>query len=168
MSTFNPFTTTVMPKFVKYIVSAHKVVHDSALPGTVAELINIRASQINGCGACLDMHVKDAEAAGETAVRLSLIAAWRETTVFTEPERAVLELTEHATRLADSRGIPDNVWNQVAHHFDDEQLAAIVAQISLINAFNRLNVITRQQGGSYDPARFAQAVAAATNVPQPA
>ncbi len=164
MTRFNVFGTAVMPKFVKYIVSAGKVVHDSPLPDALAELINIRASQINGCGACLDMHVKDAAAAGETAVRLSLVAAWRETSVFTEPERAVLELTESATRLADGRGIPDEVWGEVIRHFDDDQLAAIVAQVSLINAFNRLNVIIQQKGGSYDPANYAQALAAATTV----
>lgn len=163
MARFNVFATAVMPKFVKYVVSASRVVQASSLPRTLEELVNIRASQINGCGACLDMHVKEALAAGESPLRLSLVAAWRETTVFTDAERAVLALTEQATRLADSSGIDDEVWAEVAAHFDDEQLAAIVAQVSLINALNRLNVITQQKGGSYDPARLAEAQAAATS-----
>ena len=150
-----------MPKFVKYIVSANRVLEESALPTSIDELVNIRASQINGCGACLDMHVKDALAAGETPLRLSLVAAWRETTVFSEAERAALELTEQATRLADSRGIDDAVWTDAAAHFDEEQLAALVGRVALINAFNRVNVILQEKGGSYDPTRRTALVTAA-------
>ena len=167
MARFNAFATNVMPKFVKYIVSAGRVVEESALPRSIGELVNIRASQINGCGACLDMHVKDAAAAGETPLRLSLVAAWRETTVFTDAERAALELTERATRLADSRGIDDAVWADVAAHFDEEQLAALVARIALINTFNRMNVLMQEKGGSYDPARRADVVAAVASGSDP-
>ena len=148
---FDMFTATITPKFVKHIVSANRVVRDSSLPRTIEELVNIRASQINGCGACLDMHLKEAARAGEDPLRLGLIAAWRETTVFTAAERAALELTEQGTRLADGGGVTDDAWADAAQHFDDEQLAALVAQISLINAFNRMNVIVKVPGGGYEP-----------------
>lgn len=145
----DPFGTTTGPKIAKYIVSAHRAVAESALPAATAELVNIRASQINGCGGCLDMHTKEAAHAGETALRLHLVAAWRETTVFTEAERAALELTEQGTRLADGGVVTDEVWANAAKHFDEEQLMALVGQIALINAFNRLNVILQQRGGDY-------------------
>lgn len=147
----NPLATEFAPKFVKHLIAAHRVTGTSAVPAATLELVNIRASQLNGCGICLDMHTKDAAAAGETPVRLALIAAWRETNVFTEAERAALELTEHGTRLADGAGVPDDVWANAAKHYDDEQLVALVSQIALINAFNRLGVILRQPGGDYQP-----------------
>jgi AhpD family alkylhydroperoxidase len=141
-------------KLVKHFVSANKVVLDSALPTATQELVKIRASQINGCGVCLDMHTKDAAAAGETSVRLNLVAAWREATVFTEAERAALELAERGTRIADGSGVTDEVWANAAKHFDDDQLIALVSQIALINAFNRLNVILQQPAGDYQPGQF--------------
>ncbi|WP_405675105.1 carboxymuconolactone decarboxylase family protein [Streptomyces sp. NBC_01511] len=150
----NPYGTALGPKFVKNIVSANRVVADSTLPAATQELVKIRASQINGCGGCLDMHTKDAAHAGETAVRLNLVAAWRETTVFTDAERAALELTEQGTRLADSAGVTDEAWADAAKHYDAEQLTALVSQIAVINAFNRLNAITRQRGGDYQPGQF--------------
>jgi AhpD family alkylhydroperoxidase len=143
------YATDVMPKFVKYIVSADRVLAATSLPATTQELVNIRASQINGCGACLDMHIKEAERAGETSVRLALVAAWRETTVFTDAERAALELAEQGSRLADGAGVTDEAWAEAAKYYDLEELAALVARVSLINVFNRLNVITRTPGGSY-------------------
>src|SRR6202042_2866331 len=119
------------------------------------ELVKIRASQINGCAACTDMHTKDAQHAGETAVRLNLIAAWREATAFTEAERAALELTEQGTRLAAaSPGVTDNVWSNATKDYDDEQPTALIATIAAINAWNRLNVITRQPAGDYQPGQF--------------
>ncbi len=96
------------------------------------------------------MHPTEAAAAGETAVRLSLVAPWREAHVYTEAERAALELTEHGTRLADGTGVSDEVWQHAARHFDDEQLMALVSLIALINAFNRLGVMLRQPGGDYE------------------
>ena len=141
-------------KLVKHFVSANKVVLDSALPTATKELVKIRASQINGCGVCLDMHTKDAAAAGETSVRLNLVAAWREATVFTEAERAALELAEQGTRIADGGGVGDDVWANAAKHYDDDQLIALVSQIALINAFNRLNVILQQPAGDYQPGQF--------------
>lgn len=151
----NPFKTTVGPKLVKHFVSAAKVLDDSELPVATRELVNIRASQINGCSGCLDMHTKDAAHAGETQVRLNLVAAWREATVFTDAERAALELTEQGCRLADGSGVTDEAWADAAEFYDEEQLVALVVQISLINAFNRLNVITRQPAGDYRPGQLA-------------
>lgn len=154
---FDMYAAAITPKFVKYIVSANRVIRQSTLPPTIEGLVDIRASQINGCGACLDMHVKEAVQAGETALRLSLVAAWRETTVFTDAERAALELTEQGTRLADGHGVDDAVWAAAAAHFDTEQLAALVAQIALINAFNRMNVMIRMPGGSYEVGQLEEA-----------
>jgi AhpD family alkylhydroperoxidase len=141
-------------KVVKHFVSANKAVGDMGLPAATQELVRIRASQINGCGFCLDMHTKDAAKAGETAVRLNLVACWREATVFTEAERAALELAEQGTRVADGGGVTDEAWQNAAKYYDDNQLAAIVAQIATINAFNRMNVILRQPAGDYQPGQF--------------
>ena len=151
----NPFATVFGPKFVKYLIAANTAVAGSALPPATRELVKIRASQINGCGGCLDMHTKEAAAAGETAVRLALVAAWRETTVFTDAERAALELTEQGTRLADGTGVSDEVWRNAAKHFDEEQLMALVSLIALINTFNRLGVILKQPGGDYQVGQHA-------------
>jgi len=100
------------------------------------------------------MHTKDAQAAGESFVRLSLIAAWRDATVFTEAEKAALELTEQGTRLADGTGVTDEAWANAAKHYDDDQLATLVSLIALINTYNRLNVILRQPAGSYQPGQW--------------
>lgn len=142
-------------KAVKHIVSANKVVSDSTLPAATQELVRLRASQINGCGFCTDMHAKDAAAAGEDPVRLNLVAAWREATVFTDAERAALELTEQGTRIADAAGgVTDEAWANAAKHYDEDQLAALVVQIAVINAFNRANVIVHQPAGDYQPGQF--------------
>jgi AhpD family alkylhydroperoxidase len=140
-------------KAVKYLVSANKAAADS-LPTATQELMKIRASQINGCGFCLDMHTKDAAHAGETSVRLNLLAAWREAKVFTEAERAALELTELGTRIADGGVVTDDAWANAAKHYDDDELAAIVCQIAVINAFNRMNVILQRPAGDYQPGQF--------------
>lgn len=148
----NIFGSPVAAKMIKHILSASKVAADSALPATTQELVKIRASQINGCGYCVDMHTKDAAAAGETPARLNLVAAWREATVFSEAERAALELAEQGTRIADAAGgVSDEVWANAAKHYDDEQLIALVSQIALINAFNRLNVVLQMPAGGYQP-----------------
>ena len=142
-------------KVVKYIISANKAVSDSTLPAATQELVKLRASQINGCGFCTDMHSKDAAAAGETSVRLHLVAAWREATVFTEAEWAALELAEQGTRIADAAGgVTDEAWANAAKHYDEEQLAALVSVIATINAFNRVNVLVRQPAGDYEPGQF--------------
>ena len=142
-------------KLVKHINSAEAVLHDSALPAATQELVKLRASQINGCGFCTDMHTKDALHAGESQQRLNLVAVWRDAKVFTEAERAALELAEQGTRIADAAtGVTDEAWANAAKHYDDDQLAALVSLIAEINAWNRLNVITRQPAGDYRPGQW--------------
>ncbi|MGP4085979.1 carboxymuconolactone decarboxylase family protein [Streptomyces sp. KR55] len=154
-SRLNYFGNPLAAKVLKHINSAGKVVSDSTLPTAIQELVKIRASQINGCGFCTDMHTKDAAAAGETPQRLNLIAAWREATVFTEAERAALELTEQGTRIADAAGgVTDAVWANAVKHFDEEQLVALISLIAIINAYNRINVINQQPAGDYQPGQF--------------
>ena len=143
-------------KFGKRFANASLVIAQSPLPKSTQELVALRASQINGCGWCIDLHTKEAAAAGETAVRLNLVAAWRESSVFTEPEQAALALAEEGTRLADAHhGVSDETWAQVRKHYDDDQIAALVSLIAMINAANRLGVILRQKGGSYEAGMFA-------------
>ena len=150
------YGNTVAAKFAKYINSAGAVVSASTLPAATQELVKLRASQINGCGFCTDMHSKDALHAGESQQRLNLVAAWREATVFTEAERAALELTEQGTRIADAAGgVSDEAWENAAKHYDDDQLAALVCLIALINTYNRMNVITQQPAGDYQPGQWS-------------
>jgi AhpD family alkylhydroperoxidase len=154
---FNVFDNEIGAKFAKRFASLGLVIHQSPLPKSTQELVSLRASQINGCGWCIDMHTKEAAAAGETAVRLNLVAAWRESTVFTEAEQAALALAEEGTRLADAcQGVSDETWDQVRKHYDDDQIAALVSLVALINAANRLAVIVHQRGGSYEPGMFAR------------
>ena len=151
----NLFTNPVASKSLKHFIAAGTAVGQSTLPAATRELVLLRASQINGCGFCVDMHSKDALHAGETSVRLHLVAAWREATVFTEAERAALELAEQGTRIADAAGgVSDEAWANAAKHYDEEQLGALVSLIAVINAFNRVNVITQQPAGDYQPGQF--------------
>jgi AhpD family alkylhydroperoxidase len=151
----NYYGNAVAAKFAKYINSAGAVVTQSALPPVTQELVKIRASQINGCAACTDMHTKDAAHAGESPVRLSLVAVWRDAKVFTDAERAALELTEQGARIADAAaGVTDEAWADAAKHFDDDQLAALVCLIALINSYNRMNVISAQPAGDYQPGQW--------------
>jgi AhpD family alkylhydroperoxidase len=151
----NLFGNPVAAKFLKYINSAGQVVSGSTLPAATQELVKLRASQINGCGFCTDMHTKDAAHAGETSTRLNLVAAWREAKVFTDAQRAALELTEQGTRIADAAGsVTDDAWADAAKHYDEDQLAALVSLIALINTYNRMNVIVQQPAGDYQPGQF--------------
>nr|WP_042187608.1 carboxymuconolactone decarboxylase family protein [Kibdelosporangium sp. MJ126-NF4]CEL18221.1 FIG00815482: hypothetical protein [Kibdelosporangium sp. MJ126-NF4]CTQ90548.1 FIG00815482: hypothetical protein [Kibdelosporangium sp. MJ126-NF4] len=127
----------------------------STLPKPLVEMLELRASQINGCGYCVDAHAKEMAAAGESATRINLVAAWRESTVFTDAERAALALTEEGTRLADAHtGVSNETWAQVRKYYDDDQIAAMVYLIAMINAANRLLVIVHQRGGSYQAGTF--------------
>ncbi|MEU5779679.1 carboxymuconolactone decarboxylase family protein [Micromonospora lupini] len=155
---FNMFENEFAMKFFKRFANVGMVMQQSPLPKSTQELVSLRASQINGCGWCIDTHAKEAVAAGESAVRLSLVAAWRESTVFTEAEQAALALAEEGTRLADAyQGVSDETWAQVRKHYDDDQVAALVALVALINAANRLAVIVHQRGGSYEVGTLAAA-----------
>jgi AhpD family alkylhydroperoxidase len=117
----------------------------------ILRLVHLRASQINGCSSCLDSGAKTALEAGETAERLTAVAAWREAPYFSDPERAALALAEAATRLADRPDpVPDEIWDAAAAHFDEKQLAAIVLTIAVTNLYNRLNVTTRQVAGVWE------------------
>jgi AhpD family alkylhydroperoxidase len=112
------------------------------------ELLHLRASQINGCSVCVDMHAKEAMKAGESQERVFAVAAWRETPYFSEAERAALALTEALTRLADRADqVPDEMWDAAAEHFDETQLGALVLDIALVNVWNRTNIATRQIAG---------------------
>jgi AhpD family alkylhydroperoxidase len=154
-SRLNYFANAVTAKIIKHLGSIGALLADSGLPGPTQELVKIRASQINGCAGCLDMHTKDAAKAGESQLRLNLVAAWREANCFTDAERAALELTEQGTRIADGAGgVSDEVWDNAAKYYDENQLATLVCVIAVINTFNRLNVITRQVGGNYQPGQW--------------
>ncbi|MDX2847142.1 MULTISPECIES: carboxymuconolactone decarboxylase family protein [Streptomycetaceae] len=151
----NYFGHALAGKVMRHLNSASKVLAESTLPVLTQELVKIRASQINGCGFCTDMHTKEAAAAGETSVRLNLIATWREATVFDEAERAALELAEEGTRVADAAGgVSDAVWGNAAKHFDEDQLVALISLIAVINAYNRINVINQQPAGGYQLGMF--------------
>jgi AhpD family alkylhydroperoxidase len=151
----NLFENPTAMKVGKHLNAAGRIVSESALPAATKVLVEIRASQINGCGFCTDMHTKDAVQAGESQVRLNLVAAWREATVFTEAERAALELTEQGTRMADAAGgVTDEAWANAAKYYDEDQLGALVSIIAVINAYNRVNVIVRQPAGDYQPGQF--------------
>jgi len=137
-------SSEVLQKFGKHINAAGMALR-SVLPSTISNLVLIRASQINGCAVCLDMHTKDAEHVGETSLRLNLVASWRDAKVFTDAERAALELAEQGTRIADGAGgVTDEAWANAAKYFDADQLAALVCTIGLINLYNRGNHRNRQ------------------------
>ena len=128
----------------------HKSIQNADLPRTTLELMNLRASQINGCSVCVDMHSRALRKLGEKAERIFAVSAWREAPYYSEPERAALALTEAASRLSDRADpVPDDVWQEAARHYTETQLAALVMSIGLINLWNRLNAATRQIGGDF-------------------
>ena len=139
---------TVLSGVMEPIQELVKVTRSGGVPETTLELVHMRASQINGCSACVDFGARTALKAGETAERLIAVSAWREAPYFTDAERAALALTEVATRLADSSDpVPDAVWDEAAEHFDEKGLAALVLMIGMTNMFNRFNATTRQPAG---------------------
>lgn len=138
----------VIPEALQALLAAGQAARKGGLPAQTALLVHLRASQINGCGLCVDMHARELKKAGAPDERIFGVAAWRESPHFSDAERAALALTEHATRLAD-RGdpVPDEIWSEAARHFDERALASLVIEIALINAWNRVNVTTRQPAG---------------------
>lgn len=138
----------LLPDTQKGVQALYGAAHQSGAPATVLHLVHLRASQINGCSACVASGAKEARKAGETDDRLDTVAVWRETTWFTPAERAALALAEAATRLADNpAGVSDAVWNEAKAHFDETALAGIVLWIATTNFFNRLNATVQHPAG---------------------
>jgi AhpD family alkylhydroperoxidase len=139
----------VIPEAMEPILAILKAAKKGGVPEATLELVHLRASQINGCGFCVDMGARSARKAGETEDRLFAVAAWREAPYFTDAERAALALAEAATRLADRADpVPDEVWDEAADHYDEQQLAALLLWIGVTNLFNRLNATTKQVAGA--------------------
>ncbi|TDF98286.1 carboxymuconolactone decarboxylase family protein [Paenibacillus piri] len=141
----NPEALQAMLKLEAYMKS-------SGIDATLYELIKIRASQLNGCAFCLDMHTKDLRAMGESEQRIYLLSAWREAPFYTEAERAALELTEAVTRIADA-GLPQDVYDKVLLHFNESQFVTLIMAINTINCWNRIAISTGVVPGSYEPAK---------------
>jgi AhpD family alkylhydroperoxidase len=140
----------IVPDAMQALQAVGKSVHKSGLPAQLIELVHLRASQINGCSICVDMHSRELKAAGEPDARINTVAAWRETPYFSDAERAALALTEAVTRLADRPDpVADEVWDEAARHYDEAQLAALVLSIATINTWNRINAATRQITGEW-------------------
>ena len=139
----NPAIT--LPGALDALIAVSTAAKGGGVPPRTLDLVHLRASQINGCAYCVDMHARDLMRGGETDSRVFAVAAWRETTYFTDAERAALALTEAATRLSDrADAVPDEIWDEAAHHYDPPALSALVLSIAMINLWNRLNVTTRQ------------------------
>jgi AhpD family alkylhydroperoxidase len=139
----------VLPDAVKGINTIYKAIHGGGASLEVLELVHLRASQINGCGACVDMGARAATKAGETPERLWSLVAWREAPYYTDAERAALALTEAATRMADRPDpVSDAIWDEAADHFDEQGLSAIILMVALTNLFNRINVTIREPAGT--------------------
>ena len=135
----------ILPDAMKAMYALHKSAEQGGVPEATIRLIELRASQINGCGVCVDMHARQMKKAGETDDRLFAVAAWRDTPYFTDAERAALALTEAVTRLSDRPDpVPDELWEEAARHYDERGLASLLLAIAGINVWNRLNAATRQ------------------------
>jgi AhpD family alkylhydroperoxidase len=139
----------IVPEAMQALQALGASVAKGGVPPRTLELVHLRASQINGCSVCVDMHPRIARKAGETDERLFALAAWRDTPYFTDAERAALALTEAVTRLSDRADpVPDEIWNEAARHYAEPALAALIIAIANINVWNRLNAATRQVVGS--------------------
>ena len=144
----NPAMT--VPGAMEALQKLGAAARNAGVPATTLYLVEVRASQINGCSVCLDMHTRELKAAGESDERIHMVGAWREAPYFSDAERAALALTEAATRLADrSDPVPDEVWEEAARHYDEQELAGLVIAIAGINAWNRINAATRQITGDW-------------------
>jgi AhpD family alkylhydroperoxidase len=140
----------VLPEALQALIALDKSTQLDTVSYVTRKLVHLRASQINGCGVCVDMHARELKQAGERDKRIFAVAAWRETPYFNDAERAALALTEAVTRLSDRADpVSDEVWDEAARHYDEPALAVLTVQIGLINVFNRLNVATRQLAGEW-------------------
>jgi AhpD family alkylhydroperoxidase len=144
-----PSIARTVPEVLDALLALGKAAYKGGVPRRTHMLVHLRASQINGCSYCVELHSRELRDAGEPEDKVATVAAWRESPYFTESERAALALTEAATRLSDrSDPVPDEIWDEAARCYDDAQLAALVVSIATINAWNRLNVTTRRPAGS--------------------
>ena len=140
----------ILPEAMKALHALGASAEKSGVPARTIGLVQLRASQINGCSVCVDMHSRDLKRAGETDERLFAVAAWRDAPYFTDAERAALALTEAVTRLSDRPDpVPDEIWDKASRHYDEPALAGLILSIALINVWNRLNVSTRQVAGEW-------------------
>jgi len=140
----------IVPDALQALQALHASAQQGGLPARTVDLVQLRASQINGCGVCLDMHSRTLRRAGETDERLFAVAAWRDTPYYTDAERAALALTEAVTRMSDRPDpVPDEIWDEAAQHYDESALAALIISIATINVWNRLNVTVRQVAGEW-------------------
>jgi AhpD family alkylhydroperoxidase len=140
----------VIPDAMKALQALSRAVEKGGVPKSTLELVHLRASQINGCSVCLDMHARQLRQSGETDERIFTVAAWRDAPYFTEAERAALALTEAVTRLSDRADpVPDEIWNEAARHYNEQTLATLILAIATINVWNRLNVSTSQVAGEW-------------------
>ncbi|MGW0518805.1 carboxymuconolactone decarboxylase family protein [Crossiella sp. NPDC003009] len=138
----------LLPEVMKGLQALGKATEHDGVPSKTHQLVQLRASQINGCGVCVDMHSRMMKKEGETDERLFAVAAWRDTPYFTDAERAALDLAECMTRFSDRADqVPDEVWHEAAKHYDEPALAALITSIALINVWNRLNGTIRQPAG---------------------
>ncbi len=139
----------VLPEAMKALTALDKSTHKDEVPHVTHKLVHLRASQINGCSVCVDMHSRELKDAGESDKRIFAVSAWRETPYFTDAERAALALTEHVTRLSDREDpVPDHVWDEAARHYNETGLAALIISIAQINVWNRINATVRQVAGA--------------------
>jgi len=139
----------LVPDAFQALMALGKSAKALGLPAHTALLVELRASQINGCGYCVDMHARELKRSGDTDERIFAVAARRDTPYFTEAERAALALAEAATRIADRPdAVTDEIWNEAARHFDEQALASLIIEIGLINIWNRFNVVTKQVAGA--------------------
>jgi AhpD family alkylhydroperoxidase len=141
---------SVLPDAYKALMDLSKAIKATGLDETTAGLVELRASQLNGCSVCVDMHARDLRKSGESDERLFGVAAWRESPYFTDAERAALALTESATLLPHpGEPVPDDVWAEAARHFDEPQLAALVFEVAMINLWNRINIMVKAPVGAW-------------------
>ena len=151
--------TDLLPELMQSIMQLGAIAKkDYGIPERTLSLMHLRASQINGCSVCVDMHARALRSLNETDERLAAVAAWRDAPYFNEAERAALALTEAATRLADRPDpVPDDIWNEAARHYNEKELAVLTVHIAFTNLFNRLNVPTRQIAGEWFKAQANKA-----------
>ena len=143
----------VLPEGMRVIYALNRYSEQSGLEPKLSKLIKVRASQINGCAYCIDMHTKEARSGGETEQRLYGLNAWHETPYYTERERAALALTEAVTLISETH-VPDEIYQQAQQHFNDEELVKLMIAINMINLWNRLVITFRTPPGSYEPDHF--------------